>query len=141
MTTPPQSDLSTRVSISSVTNERLLEPTSSLSTSTSEEIIPVTFITKDLPPSVWNISSTASLGNVLVIGAGRPLGSALVAALYASGVAVWAIEDGTKGFISSVHYDVPAFEFNISIAFDSLNDVWQRRAPDTVFVDGLHLHQ
>jgi hypothetical protein len=35
-----------------------------------------------------------------------------------------------------VHYDVPVFKFYISIAFHSLNDVWQRRAPDTVFVDG-----
>jgi len=136
VTTAPQSDHSTSVSTSSETNEPLLELATSLSTSTSEEIIPVAIMTKELPPSVWDISSTASLGNVLVIGAGRPLGSALVAALHSSGVSVWAIEDGTRGFISSVHYDVPVFEFNISIAFDSLNDVWQRRAPDTVFVDG-----
>ena len=95
-------------------------------------ILPV----KVLPSPLWSIPSTASLGNVLVIGAGRPLGSALVAALYASGVAVGATEDGTMGFISSVHYDVPVFEFNISVTVGSLDDIWRRRAPDTVFVDG-----
>lgn len=99
-------------------------------------VTPATLPVKELPPSIWDTSSTAALGNVLVIGAGRPLGSALVAALHASGVAVWAIEDGTRGFISSVHYDVPVFEFNVSIGVGSLDDVWKRRAQDTVFVDG-----
>jgi hypothetical protein len=111
-------------------------PSPSTSTIPIQELRPAILPVKVLPSPLWSIPSTASLGNVLVIGAGRPLGSALVAALYASGVAVWATEDGTMGFISSVHYDVPVFEFNISVTVGSLDDIWRRRAPDTVFVDG-----
>ena len=89
-----------------------------------------------LPMPSWNSTQAVTdLGAVLVIGGGRPVGSALVAALQASGVPVWALEDGTRGFVTSVHYDVPLFEFNASAA-GVLTELWAKRAPDTVFVDG-----
>jgi hypothetical protein len=48
----------------------------------------------------------ARLGQCMVLGAGRPVGSALVALLHSQGVPVRAVDDGRTGFVSTVPFEV-----------------------------------
>lgn len=78
------------------------------------------------------------LGRIVVIGAGRAVGSALVALLAARGdaVKVRAVDDGTTGFVTAVDFSVVLDEANVT-ATGELARVLDAAAggADTVFVD------
>lgn len=85
------------------------------------------------PPSA---DAAASLGAIVVIGAGRPLGSAVVALLADLGARVRAVDDGATGFVTAVDFRVALDEVDVTMA-GTLSRVLGdgADAADTVFVD------